>query len=474
MAVVEPKHILLTSLPLYGHAIPLLHLGVKLTHHHHVTFAVAEDTLKTLREEIAHVEYGVYGPVHLTGIQTTANIPDKHVIDFKYGNPARKLFEEVLPVMREFFLSVPVNVNGTPSETNETIKPKLFTLEGEGIFKPIDVVMADNFLGGPLSLMHSRGVPFYLFNSSHSWLALAFLTLDVEDPESFKLSAKCTPNFVRRSVGSKFLDINLEANKDLLMDNCHNMHLASGIVANGVREAEDAVIAELLRHEKMGKMRTFCVGPLAAESVKQRTVKKPEEEVIKKWLDRQQNQSVVYVSFGSIAVPIPEEIKEIGEALLLLQAPFIWSLKAKLQAAIQIGTDPVSRDFLIVPWAPQKEILAHPATKVFVTHCGWNSALETLTYGVPVVAWPMFADQLINAEWLEEEGVGKLIHGTGLMRQRIVPGEEIASVLREVMGVEEGKENSYTRHRNWQRKIRTALDVGGTSYQELAELVKLF
>lgn len=91
-----------------------------------------------------------------------------------------------------------------------------------------------------------------------------------------------------------------------------------------------------------------------------------------------------------------------------------------------------SGDWIVLDWAPQKVILAHLAVKVFVTHCGWNGTLETLSCGVPVVAWTVFTDQLLNGEWLDRFAMGKLIRGTGYVTERYVAAEEIAAVLGEV------------------------------------------
>ena len=469
----QPKHILLASPPLYGHAIPLLHLGLKLTHFHRVTLAVYSSTARGLRAEVKDAVHGQYGPVRIVGIET-ANSED--VIDLKSDNPARALFEGLCPTMRELFSTIPI-------KNQKSAKPKLFSLDGEGILEDVDVVIVDNFLGGPVSLVHQRGIPYYLFCSARAWLALAFLTLNIEDPDSLKQTTTVPPKFVRRSVGRKFLDNNFEANKDLLMDNCETMHLAQGIIVNAVRESENEFLADILAEKGMENCKIYCVGPLATETVEKASPKKPDEVLITHWLDSQDKSRVVYVSFGSVASPSPADVKEIGEALLQLKTPFIWSLKAahyghlpeQIQATMKEPENGKPRPFLIVPWAPQKEILEHASTGVFVSHCGWNSTLEALMYGVPVVAWPMFADQLINAVWLEEQDVGKLIPGTDTMSGAPILAGTILEVLQEVTQLNVGKErNSFlTAAKQWKEKIVKALAVGGSSHEELNQLAQL-
>ena len=114
-------------------------------------------------------------------------------------------------------------------------------------------------------------------------------------------------------------------------------------------------------------------------------------------------------------------------------------------------------------------VLSHPAIKVFLSHCGWNSTVESLAAGVPLVGWPMFADQLMNAELLDKEGVGKSIFGTGVAGARVIPAGEIASVLKTVMI----QENGYSeKAKKWSLKIRNGQEIGGISNKEFLEFAR--
>ncbi|KAL7220116.1 hypothetical protein ACSBR2_013053 [Camellia fascicularis] len=90
---------------------------------------------------------------------------------------------------------------------------------------------------------------------------------------------------------------------------------------------------------------------------------------------------------------------------------------------------------LIVPWCSQLEVLSYPSLGCFVTHCGWNSALESLASGVPVVAFPYSSDQTTNAKMLTE------VWKTGVRvrenEEGIVKNEEVKRCIEEVMGGEE-------------------------------------
>lgn len=121
------------------------------------------------------------------------------------------------------------------------------------------------------------------------------------------------------------------------------------------------------------------------------------------WLDKQKIASVVYVSFGSVTRPPTDELIALAEALEASGVPFLWSLRDNLKT-------PKLDEFLskaklngrVVPWAPQPQVLAHGSIGAFVTHCGWNSLLESVAGGVPMICRPFFGDQKLNGRMVEE------------------------------------------------------------------------
>ncbi|XP_004288529.1 PREDICTED: UDP-glycosyltransferase 91A1-like [Fragaria vesca subsp. vesca] len=163
---------------------------------------------------------------------------------------------------------------------------------------------------------------------------------------------------------------------------------------------------------------------------------------IKDWLDRQSKNTVVYVAFGSEAMPSQEEATEIALGLEKSGLPFVWVLRTKH------GEDAVmlpegfeerneGRGVVCRSWVPQLKILAHDSFGVFLSHSGWSSVVEALTFGRPLVLLPMSNDQGLNARYFMEKKVGYELprdEGDGSFTS-----EAVAESLRMVIEKEEGR-----------------------------------
>ncbi|KAJ0232649.1 UDP-glycosyltransferase 78D4 [Hirschfeldia incana] len=120
------------------------------------------------------------------------------------------------------------------------------------------------------------------------------------------------------------------------------------------------------------------------------------------WMEKQRTASVAYISFGTVMTPPPGELVAIAEGLESSKVPFVWSLKEKNMVQLPKGfLERTKEQGIVVPWAPQVDLLKHEATGVFVTHCGWNSVLESVSGGVPMICRPFFGDQRLNGRAVE-------------------------------------------------------------------------
>lgn len=196
-----------------------------------------------------------------------------------------------------------------------------------------------------------------------------------------------------------------------------------------------------------------------------------------RWLDKKDKSSTVFVSFGSECFLTKEEIEEMAYGLELSEVNFIWVVrfpdgeKVSVDKALPEGfLDRVEeRGKIVEGWAPQVEILSHSSIGGFVSHCGWNSAIESMKLGVPIVAVPVQLDQPVNARLIEEVGVGVEVRrdeSTGGLQR-----EEIAQVIRKVV-LEKDGEGLRTKAREFSDIIRLKKDeeIDGV----VDELVRLF
>lgn len=155
---------------------------------------------------------------------------------------------------------------------------------------------------------------------------------------------------------------------------------------------------------------------------RERIQAKPQSGDSFKWLNNQANSSVLYVCFGSVATIPVTQIRELAVGLERSGQHFFWVLRSPDPKGLELSDilpegfleRTKSRGIVYMEWAPQLQILAHPAIGGFLTHCGWNSALESMSMGVPMVAMPIQAEQMMNATLIDKIlGIGLRINEKG-------------------------------------------------------------
>ncbi|CAL4933049.1 unnamed protein product [Urochloa decumbens] len=163
-----------------------------------------------------------------------------------------------------------------------------------------------------------------------------------------------------------------------------------------------------------------------------------DDEACLSFLDAQPHGSVVYVAFGSLTVMSPMQLQELALALGASGRPFLWVFRPGL--AGKLPTAFTDLQLLaqhgrgkLVEWAPQESVLAHSAVGCFVTHCGWNSTLEGICNGVPLLCWPYFTDQFTNQTYIcDIWRVGLRV--APMDTEGIVTKEQIMGRLESLMG----------------------------------------
>ncbi|KAA8517139.1 hypothetical protein F0562_017432 [Nyssa sinensis] len=183
--------------------------------------------------------------------------------------------------------------------------------------------------------------------------------------------------------------------------NCGNIYNASKVI--------EAPCLDLLEKEEMSKnKKQWAIGPFNPVAISD-DKKSNQRHKSLKWLDKQAPNSVIFVSFGTTTSLSDEQIKELAIGLEKSEQKFIWVLRDAdkgdvLEGEVRRAELPEGfeervegKGMVVRDWAPQLEILGHPSTGGFMSHCGWNSCMESITMGVPIAAWPMHSDQPRNA-----------------------------------------------------------------------------
>lgn len=264
---------------------------------------------------------------------------------------------------------------------------------------------------------------------------------------------------------------------------------AFGVVANTFEELEPEYLKEYI---KVKGKKVWCVGPVSLcnkeelDKAERGNKASIDEDRCTKWLDSQELNSVLYVCLGSLSRLATAQLIELGLGLEASNRPFVWVIRSvsdEFQAWIveeKFKERIKGRGILIHGWAPQVLILSHPAIGGFLTHCGWNSTLEGICAGLPLITWPIFAEQFCNEKFIVNVlktglRVGVEIPVAFGEEEKIglqVKNDEITRIIDRLMdGGEEGEER-----RDIAKKLgkmaKMAPEEGGSSYQKMTLLIQ--
>ncbi|KAG6492571.1 UDP-glycosyltransferase 73C2-like [Zingiber officinale] len=266
---------------------------------------------------------------------------------------------------------------------------------------------------------------------------------------------------------------------------------AEGIIINTFREMESPFLD--LYQRALGKP-IWPIGPVSLTNketndtiVRGHKTAAEEAERILNWLDAKDTASVIYVSFGTVSLISSSHIFEVGHGLEASNRPFIWVVKQRdLSPEVEQWLDEEgfeertrSRGLILKGWVPQLMILSHPAVGAFLTHCGWNSTLEAVSQGVPLITWPHLADQFLNEKLVVEVlriGVALKPQTKTFMVSResegLITREDVERAVEMVMGAGEEAEERRQRVRKLAMEAKNAMEPGGASHQSLTLMIQ--
>lgn len=247
---------------------------------------------------------------------------------------------------------------------------------------------------------------------------------------------------------------------------------ADFILFNTVEELEFHALAALNQ-----KQPTYAIGPTNfIEDCTARTITKSlwAKSDCEKWLESKRPGSVLYVSFGSLAQISKQEIQEIAYGLLLSEVNFIWIVRADIVSSDETHAlpdgfkDDIKDKGFIVPWCDQINVLSNPAVGVFLTHCGWNSTLESIWCGVPMICHPFIYDQPTNRKLIVED----LKVGISLLDGVTIHREEVAVKIKNLMS--EPAVGLGLRQEVGKAKIilHNAIEINGSSDRRLEQFIQ--
>ncbi|KAL5224541.1 hypothetical protein ABZP36_011180 [Zizania latifolia] len=452
-------HVIIFPFLAKGHMLPLLHFATALSVHH----KNLRVTLLTTPANVAFARGRLPASVELVELPFPSLPPLPAGVESTDALPCPSLYPTFLratALLREPFAEFMASLPSPPL-----------------------VLVSDFFLGFTHSVATDAGVRRIVFHgmSCFSMAICKSLTgsppAGVEHgsapfhvsrmPEHVMITAEDIPTTV-----ANFADLDDPVVRFLIDDVGLTDIRSWGVLVNSFAAVDGDYVAPFESFYESGA-RAWLVGPLFLAAGGK--LEREDTEGCLAWLEEWAAQpgSVVYVSFGTQAHVADEQLDELAHGLVQSGHPFLWAVRSNTWSPpVDVG----SNGRIVRGWVPQLSVLAHKAVGGFVSHCGWNSTLESLAAGKPVLAWPLIAEQPLNAKLVVDvvgAGVRVDFNKTGGAATAAVVGRaEVEEKVRILMDAG-GEAGQKMRERAaWARQaMKSTVSDGGTSLAALHKLV---
>ncbi|XP_073156860.1 UDP-glycosyltransferase 86A1-like isoform X2 [Henckelia pumila] len=453
-------HALMFPLPYQGHINPFVDLAIKLASKGFtITFVHTQYIYHTLTND---KQTDLFSQARKSGLDITCcTIYDGFPVDFD-----RRL------QFVEYFISL---LNDFPGRVDEFMGNMI----GSGSSSPpVSVLIADSFFAWSPWIANKYGLvnvsfftqPALAFAIGCHWELLTqnghFPVKDTEEEEITYVpgvdaisSKNLMSYFKEEEIGTPIHNFVFAA--------FHEMNRADFVLHHTVQELESKTLTTLSKNQP-----TYAIGPVYSFTNRPDISLRSESDCAK-WLDSKPPGSVLYVSFGSVVQTTKQVIQEIAYGLLLSGVNFLWVAREDILDSgdsdiFPDGFQDETKDRgLIVPWCDQIMVLSNAGVGGFVTHCGWNSTLESMWFGVPMICNPVAYDQPTNRKLVVED----LKIGINLSDGESIHRQQVAEKIRGFMNAS-ASQGLRDRSEKVKKILHNALDIGGSSQRNLDKFIE--
>ncbi|XP_021610013.1 UDP-glycosyltransferase 86A2 [Manihot esculenta] len=459
----KKPHAIIIPYPLQGHVNPAVHLALKL--------ASQGFTITFVHTDSIHYHTSKAHPN--TGLELFAKVPESG-LDIRYTTISDGLpvgFDRSLN--HDQFCAALLHVFSAHAEE------KVAEIVASG--EDVHCLIADTFFVWPSKVAKKFGLVHVSFWTEPALVFTLYYHMDLlrlnghfDCPDRREDAVNYIPGV--KTIQPKDLVSYLQETDATSV--CHQIHKncfndtknSDFVLCNTVQELESDTISAL-----QAKIQFYAIGPIFPNDFCTTVVATSlwSESPCTQWLDKQPIGSVLYVSFGSYAHVTEKDLLEIANGISLSKVNFVLVLRPDIVSSedadpLPVGfKEEVADRGIVIPWCRQKEVLAHPAIGGFLTHCGWNSILESVWCQIPLLCFPLYTDQFTNRKLVVDDW--KI--GINLSDKKVITKEEVSYNINRLM-YGESEDEIKNRIKELKKTLEDAVSPSGSSEQNLSQFIK--
>ncbi|KAM7505352.1 hypothetical protein LguiB_004256 [Lonicera macranthoides] len=428
--------------------------------------------------------------LHSRGIQITfVNTEYNHNRFLKSGGP------DSLAGLPDFrFETIPDGLPPSDSDSTQNITALFESLQNNCLgpflcllekIPPATCIVSDGFMTFTIDAGEKVGIPVVLFWTIAACGFISFFHFrDIREKCFTKLKVqKLMETCLMKGTSLKDIPsiIQTTESDDIIFKYCMESVMRSCKASANVIHTFDELEADIVSSLSTIIPEVYAIGPLQLildQVPKQERLTSvgyslwKEEHLCLEWLDLKEPSSVLYVNFGSVVVMPSEKIVEFALGLANSGQVFLWIIRPDLvmgeSTILPLEFLEVTKERgFIASWCPQEQVLSHRSVGGFLTHCGWNSTIESLSAGVPMICLPFVGDQLTNCRFICTEWE------VGLEIDNDIKRDDVEKVAKELMEGEKGKKMK-NKAMEWMKKAGKATGAHGSSSLNLDMLINKF